>query len=612
METPSAPSHPLATAGSGALGKLLASDPQSFARQWRRALALRVVGVAVSVTLAQFLAGDPGAARLFAVLAAGIYLPLSCLLYLIQRGDPTPPNLRWFAVTACDIGIIAVTQALFPHLSVAFLGLTAVVMVSAVLVGARWAVYVAGMSCAALMAATLYGHPGQLATFPAVIGGLLLLGMAYLLGTLADDERRTAERARRLAEAMASVRSSLDLTEILDRLCAAARDATNARFTVILVHEGDRLSVGAGSQLPESFPGGDLLLSDVMEDDAHRWSPTARALRSMEPAWVSDMESDEALAPLRGLARRLGFRSLVAVPIERSGEAVGVLNVYFRTARKLDRQDVEFLGALAEHAGVAMERARLYAKERDAAERARELDRLKSEFVATVSHELRTPLTAIVGFGLTLRRRWPDFPPDLRNEFLDRLADNARSLEHLITHLLDFGRLERGEFEIQVRPHDLAESVRAIVDNMVHELSEHPVTVHVPEGIQILTDRYAFDRILGNLLSNAVKFSPRGSAIEIEAVPEGAEVAISVRDHGAGIPDEAMDRLFDLFYRGSQTSRGTGIGLAVVKDLVVLHGGRVDVRTAKPGAVFTVHLPAAARGEDERVVVPERHAADTR
>ncbi|MDP9341095.1 MAG: GAF domain-containing protein [Actinomycetota bacterium] len=580
----------------GVLG-FLTSDPESFARQWRRALALRIVGVALSVTLVQFQVHDPVARHLFTVLAAGIYLPISVLLYVLQRRDPTPPNLRWLAVTMCDISIIGVTQALFPRLSVAFLGLTAIVMVSAVLVGRRWALYVAAMSALTLQSAILWGGPGQMGELPATVGGLLLLGMAYLLGSLSDVQWRSADRARRLAEAIASVGSSLDLSEILERLCSSARLATDARFTIIFVAEEDQLVVGAGSGMPTTFPGGEMPLGSLLGDDAYLWSPPARALRSMAPVRIEDVRADDSLAPLLPLAEHVGFRSMISVPIERSGSAVGVLNAYFPGARTFRRGEVEFLEALAEHAGLAIERARLYAAERETAEGLRELDRLKSQFVATVSHELRTPLTAILGFAMTLRRRWQDFPEGMRNEFLDRLGDNARSLEHLITHLLDFGRMERGEFEMQLRPHDLAGLVRRLLGNMVHELSHHDVRADVPEGLVVMTDPYAFDRILGNLLSNAAKFSPAETVIEIAARREGDEVALSVRDHGKGIRAGARDRIFELFYRGPEQVRGTGIGLAVVKDLVALHGGRVEARNADPGAILTVHFVAAPGAE---------------
>jgi two-component system sensor histidine kinase KdpD len=313
----------------------------------------------------------------------------------------------------------------------------------------------------------------------------------------------------------------------------------------------------------------------------------------MEPAVVSDTEKDESVGPWREVARTLGMRSMIAVPIQLGERAVGVLNVYLARPHRFDPEETEFLSALAEHAGIAIDRAQMYSAERESTERLRELDRLKSEFVATVSHELRTPLTAIVGFALTLRDRWAEFPPELRTEFLERLGDNARTLEHLITHLLDFGRLERGEFEIQLHDHDLSQLIPRIVGNLVHELSEHRVVTDIEAGLRLRADRYAFERILGNLLSNAGKFSPPGTTVEVTARRDGDRVAISVRDHGPGIPPEALGHIFELFYRGSATTRGTGIGLAVVKDLVELHGGSVEVRNMDPGAEFTVRLAAS-------------------
>jgi signal transduction histidine kinase len=120
---------------------------------------------------------------------------------------------------------------------------------------------------------------------------------------------------------------------------------------------------------------------------------------------------------------------------------------------------------------------------------------------------------------------------------------------------------------------------------------DHEVVTEVPSGLMVKADAHAFERILGNLLSNAAKFSPRGTRIEIAGRPEGSGVVLAVRDHGPGIPEEALPRVFERFYRGTQTTRGTGIGLAVVKDLVELHGGTVEGANASPGTVVTVRLP---------------------
>ncbi len=381
---------------------------------------------------------------------------------------------------------------------------------------------------------------------------------------------------------------------MLARLCAAARESLGAGFSVVMIREGERLRFGAGSGQPPELPQSDLLMEHLMRQPPELRAGTVRALLSKEPVAIDDVTVDPTTRNLQDVARQLNIRASASIPVLHEGEALGVLSVYFPRKHVFDPDEMEFLGALAEHAGIAIERARLYSQERETAERLRDLDRLRSEFVATVSHELRTPLTAIKGFALTLRDQWREFPQELREELLERLSDNSRSLEHMITHLLDFGRLERGEFELQPVEHDLEELVRRVLANMVHELSGRPVRSNLEPGVGVMADRFAFDRILGNLLSNAAKFSPPGTPIEVDAGRDCDQAVVTVRDHGPGIPEELLQRVFERFYRGSQSARGTGIGLAVARDLVELHGGRVEAANAEGGgAVFTVHLPAS-------------------
>jgi signal transduction histidine kinase len=573
--------------------------PAYWRGHWRKVLMVKVAGVCASIPLVMALDPDRHTRNLFVFLAGGIYLPVSLFLYLVQRRRPAPPNAEWFAVTLSDIGVVAVTQSLFPHLSVAFPALTAIVMVSAVLLGVRLALLVAGTCAGALFAAIEVGASGQPSRFSAVMGTVLMVAMAYLIGTLAEHERRAADQNHRLVQAIGSVISSLELSEVLTKLCESAREAMGSGFAVVLTLEDDRLVFRVGVGQPPSYPTGDIPLHLGRSTGL---PVSAMAVRTMEPVIIEDTDRDERFPELPRLATALGARAGAAIPIVHAGRPIGVLNVYLPNPARMAPDDVEFLVALAEQAGLAMERARLYASEREAAERLRELDRLRSEFVSTVSHELRTPLTAIEGFAQTLRNRWRQVPDELRDEMIERLVDNSRSLEHLITHLLDFGRLERGEFHVQPEPHDVGELVHRALANMVHELSGHRVVTDIPEGLAVDADRFAFDRILGNLLSNAAKFSPEGSVIEVAAERRGGEVVLTVRDHGPGIPNGAVDRVFERFYRGHQWTRGTGIGLAVAKDLTELHGGTISASNAPDGgAAFVVVLPAAAQPEPEGI-----------
>jgi signal transduction histidine kinase len=228
-------------------------------------------------------------------------------------------------------------------------------------------------------------------------------------------------------------------------------------------------------------------------------------------------------------------------------------------------------------------------------ERLSEQDRLKSELVATVSHEMRRPLTAVLGFAQTLRMRWDSLTPELREELLDRLERNAEALEHMIGQALDYSRLQLGQFPMELRPIDLEPLIVRVVENLAYEVAGHDVRVSVGAGLRVSTEPYAFERILGNLLSNSAKFSPPSGAIEVTAARDGEWIEISVEDQGEGVPKSARERVFDHFYRGSTSVPGSGLGLAVVRELANLHGGSVRIEDPPQGrgAVFTVRLPAA-------------------
>lgn len=224
-----------------------------------------------------------------------------------------------------------------------------------------------------------------------------------------------------------------------------------------------------------------------------------------------------------------------------------------------------------------------------------EQDRLKFELVATVSHEMRRPLTAVIGFSQTLRKRWDELTPELREELLSRVERNAEALEHMIGQVLDYSRLELGQFPLELRPLELGPLVTRVVENLAHELAGHDVGVCGTDALRVKTEPYAFERILGNLLSNAAKYSPSSGGIEVSAAGDGEWIEISVRDEGPGVPTAAREKIFERFYRDASSVPGSGLGLAVVRELVTLHGGavRVDDPTEGTGAVFAVRLPAA-------------------
>jgi PAS domain S-box-containing protein len=238
-----------------------------------------------------------------------------------------------------------------------------------------------------------------------------------------------------------------------------------------------------------------------------------------------------------------------------------------------------------------------YDREREASRQLRELDRLKSDFVSTVSHELRTPLTSIKGFAETLVVRWSSLDEELRRDLIQRIATAGHRLDHLISDLLDFTRLERGQLRIELGPRELAPLVGQTLERLGSVLDAHPIELEVPPGLAVVADETALTRVLENLLTNASKFAEAGTPIRIAAERSGrGSVVLSVIDRGTGIPTDQLDRIFERFYRaGDSVAPGTGVGLAIVKEFVEAQQGRVWAQSkVGEGSVFSIELREAA------------------
>jgi PAS domain S-box-containing protein len=236
-----------------------------------------------------------------------------------------------------------------------------------------------------------------------------------------------------------------------------------------------------------------------------------------------------------------------------------------------------------------------YEREREAARRLREVDRMKSDFLSTVSHELRTPLTAIIGFAETLSARWPAFDDERRRDLVERIGFAGVRLDQLISDLLDFSRLERGQLQINLQPCELGALVRETVSKLKDALQGHLVDLQLADELEALADPAAFSRVLENLLTNAAKFSPPGSPITVSAYEKDDEVFVRVEDEGMGISPDEVERVFERFYRANSGggTPGTGVGLAIVKEFVEAQNGRVWVESSDAGSRFSVALRRA-------------------
>jgi K+-sensing histidine kinase KdpD len=437
--------------------------------------------------------------------------------------------------------------------------------------------------------------------------GLVLLTMAFALYVLEkevhlrrltrlllDERVLTAALSNRLKELAAlmtvgqAVNSVLNITQVLEIILSSALELLGSDGgSIMLLEEPDELRAvcvrghaqaqGARQRLGEGIAG--------------------YVAQEREPLLISGQASKERFKNL--VAQDPPVQSALSVPLINRGDVLGVLNVHAEGDRAFTEYDLRALGLFAEHAAVSIANARLYEAERDHVSELLELDRLKSEFIATVSHELRTPLTSILGSVQTLQRRQLD--PEVTSDFLQTIERQGHRLLRLIEEVLDVQRNANGPM-LQTKSIDLGlvlEQLERTQSGLGRRLD-----VRVAAGTGVEADPEALERILINLVDNA--FTHGGGMVELEAVPDerdGRMVRLSVLDRGPGVPAGDAARVFDRFSRGAKvTSPGMGLGLYLVKTLVERQGGHIAV-TERPGggAAFNVALPAAeARVEVQR------------
>jgi signal transduction histidine kinase len=241
-------------------------------------------------------------------------------------------------------------------------------------------------------------------------------------------------------------------------------------------------------------------------------------------------------------------------------------------------------------------------RERQARSVAEEASRLKDEFIATLSHELRTPLNALMGWIWQLRHSTLD--EKARGRALDSLERNARVQAQLINDLLDVSRISKGKLHLKMQLIDL----RSVVDSALESVREVAALKHLVMEVSglgaccVVADHARLQQVVTNLLTNAIQFTPEKGRIEILLGHEGDEAVLSVRDTGEGIDEAFLPHVFDQFRQGegglSRKHGGLGLGLSVVRQLVELHGGSVDVSSGGHGlgTTFTVKLPRESAG----------------
>ena len=406
----------------------------------------------------------------------------------------------------------------------------------------------------------------------------VMLVTAFVISTLTARVKFQAEsargRERRTASLYAASRQ-LAATQSRDQIARAAvphiAEAVDARV-VVLLPDNDRRLVPLGADIGGFVPG-----------------PHDEAVAN----WV--LQHGQTAG--RGTATLPGAVG-VYLPLTASHGVVGVLGIVPNEAKgSLGRDQLHLLQTFAGLVGLALERADL-AREAERIRLQMETERLRSSLLSAVSHDLRTPLSVITGAASTLLEGDAPLDPQVRRELLVSVLEEAERLNRLVANLLDMTRLEAGALEVRKEWQSLEEIVGAALGRLSRQLKDHPVAARIQPDLPLVPmDDLLIQQVLVNLLENAVKYAPAGTPIEVRASAEEGFLGVEVADRGPGLPPADVERVFEKFYRTSDSTGrpGAGLGLAICRGIVELHGGKIHAQNrGDGGAVFRFTLPLAA------------------
>ncbi|MEP0919403.1 ATP-binding protein [Leptolyngbya sp. DQ-M1] len=327
-------------------------------------------------------------------------------------------------------------------------------------------------------------------------------------------------------------------------------------------------------------------------------------LRTGQPEYYPEISEEQLIAGARDaehlqILRALGLKSVMIVPLIVRGRTLGVISfISAESGHSYSLADLSLAEELARRAALALDNAYLYLEAQQAQLQAEAANRMKDEFLAVLSHELRTPMNPILGWARLLQKGTLD--AERTATALATIERNAQLQVQLIEDLLDIARILQGKFSLNPYPVNLASTIEAAIETV--RLAAESKNIQIQAEFEanmgsVLGDAGRLQQVVWNLLSNALKFTPTGGQVEIQLTKIGSQAQIQVRDTGKGIKPEFLPYVFDTFRQAdSSTTRtfgGLGLGLAIVRHIVELHGGSVKAESLgeDQGATFTVQLP---------------------
>jgi signal transduction histidine kinase len=429
---------------------------------------------------------------------------------------------------------------------------------------------------------------------------------AQLRESYAGLERKVTARTAELSEALeqqtataevlkAISRNTFDLDPVLETLIENATKLCKSDRGFVFIREGDEYQPTASfGATPEQL---EFLRSRHLRSGGG--TLVGRAALTRQVVQIADARNDPDY-PWSDELAELSFRSMLGVPMLREGEPIGVLAVWRDEVQPFSERDTQMVTSFADQAVIAIENVRLFREIQDKSRQLEIANQHKSEFLANMSHELRTPLNAIIGFSEVLLERMFGELNEKQDDYLKDIFSSGKHLLSLINDILDLSKIEAGRMELDVENFDVPSALDNAMTLVRERAQRHGITLGLnvdPAIGEMRADERKFKQIMLNLLTNAVKFTPDGGKVNVSARLAEQVLQVSVADTGIGIAKVDQAAVFEEFkqvgrhYTNKQ--EGTGLGLALTKRFVELHGGALTLESEPgKGSTFTFTLPS--------------------
>jgi signal transduction histidine kinase len=413
---------------------------------------------------------------------------------------------------------------------------------------------------------------------------------------LFNETRQALEQQTATADILKVIsRFDTDLQPVFDAIAANALALCRATTGWVYRFDGDLIHIASAHGLrPEAVQ---VLRQDYPMRPG-RGAATARAISTCNVVYIPNIRDDDEYT-LRDLAGAAAYLSVLSVPMLLEGKPIGAITVTGAHAGAFTQREIGLLQTFAEQAVIAIQNARLFKEIRAKSAQLEVANKHKSEFLANMSHELRTPLNAIIGFSEALGERMFGELSEKQAEYLKDIHESGRHLLSLINDILDLSKIEAGRMELELSSFHLPTALSNAVTLVRERAQRHGIALGVevdPSLGEFSGDERKFKQVLLNLLSNAVKFTPDGGRVDVSARNGEGRIEVAVRDTGIGIAPQDQAAVFEEFKQVGRdkmrTAEGTGLGLALARRFVELHGGSIRLES-EPGAgsTFTVSLP---------------------